>query len=266
MSAPATTLVLVFLLLPVGATVLATLTTAEGFFASYGEFLQSGFRRTVLWRTLEIALLTTGFSLIVGFFTAYVVSRASPRWRSILIIAAVFPLLTGVVVRSFAFLILLGRNGIVNRFMVWLGVDGAPYSMLFTEGAVIVAMVYLFVPLMILTLVGVLENIPDDVIEAAASLGATPAQVFRQVIFPLAVPGLIVGAVLVFTGSFTAYATPQLVGGERVMVMGTFLHQQAMVAFDWDSAATIAAIMVAVTLAVVLVMTRMARRLNPLAS
>ncbi len=266
LSAPATTLVLVFLLLPVGATVLATLTTAEGVLASYGEFLQSGFRRTVLWRTLEIALLTTGFSLIIGFFTAYVVSRASPRWRSILIIAAVFPLLTGVVVRSFAFLILLGRNGIVNRFMVWLGVDGAPYSLLFTEGAVIVAMVYLFVPLMILTLVGVLENIPDDVIEAAASLGATPAQVFRQVIFPLAVPGLIVGAVLVFTGSFTAYATPQLVGGERVMVMGTFLHQQAMVAFDWDSAATIAAIMVAVTLAVVLVMTRMARRLNPLAS
>ncbi|WP_306117986.1 MULTISPECIES: ABC transporter permease [unclassified Roseitalea] len=266
MSAPATALVVVFLILPVGATIAATFAVGGGPLAAYVDYLSSGFRRTVLWRTLEIALLTTLFSVIIGFFTAYVVSRASPRWRSILIIAAVFPLLTGVVVRSFAFLILLGRNGMVNNVLVWLGVEGAPFSMLYTEGAVIVAMVYLFVPLMVLTLVGVLENIPDDVIQAAASLGATPPQIFRQVIFPLAVPGLIVGAVLVFTGSFTAYATPQLVGGENVMVMGTFLHQQAMVTFDWDSASTIAAIMVVVTLAVVLAMTRMARRLNPMAT
>lgn len=266
MSAPATALVVLCLIVPVGATILATFTTDDGLFGAYTAFLSSGFRRTVLWRTLEIALATTAISLLVGFLTAYVVSRAPPRWRSILIIAAVFPLLTGVVVRSFAFLILLGRNGMVNNVLVWLGVEGAPFPMLFTQGAVIVAMVYLFVPLMILTLVGVLENIPDDVIQAASSLGATPFQTFAQVIFPLAVPGLIVGAVLVFTGSFTAYATPQLVGGESVMVMGTFLHQQAMVAFDWDSASTIAAIMVVVTLAVVLAMTRIAKRLNPMAT
>ena len=266
MSAPATALVVLCLIVPVGATVLATFNTDDGLLGAYAAFLGSGFRRTVLWRTLEIALVTTAVSLLIGFLTAYVVSRAPPRWRSILIIAAVFPLLTGVVVRSFAFLILLGRNGMVNNVLVWLGVEGAPFPMLFTQGAVIVAMVYLFVPLMILTLVGVLENIPDDVIQAASSLGATPFQTFAQVIFPLAVPGLIVGAVLVFTGSFTAYATPQLVGGEGVMVMGTFLHQQAMVAFDWDSASTIAAIMVVVTLAVVLAMTRIAKRLNPMAT
>jgi putative spermidine/putrescine transport system permease protein len=266
MSAPATALVVLCLIVPVGATIGATFTTDAGPLGSYLAFLGSGFRRTVLWRTLEIALLTTVFSLLIGFLTAYVVSRAPARWRSVLIIAAVFPLLTGVVVRSFAFLILLGRNGMVNNALVWLGVEGAPFPMLYTQGAVIIAMVYLFVPLMILTLVGVLENIPDDLIQASSSLGASPFQTFRQVIFPLAVPGLIVGAVLVFTGSFTAYATPQLVGGESVMVMGTFLHQQAMVAFDWDSASTIAAIMVVVTLAVVLGMTRIAKRLNPMST
>jgi putative spermidine/putrescine transport system permease protein len=220
----------------------------------------------VLWRTLEIALITTAISVVVGFLTAFVVSRAPGRWRSLLIIAAVFPLLTGVVVRSFAWLIILGRNGMVNNFLVWAGLTDAPLPMLYTQGAVIVAMVYLFVPLMILTLVGVLEGIPDDVIQAAASLGATPAATFRQVVFPLAVPGLIVGAVLVFTGSFTAYATPQLLGGERQMVMGTLLHQRAMVAFDWTGASTVAAIMVVVTIAVVLGMTRVARRLNPMAT
>ncbi|WP_028031625.1 ABC transporter permease [Gemmobacter nectariphilus] len=262
LSLPALALVVLALILPVGATIVATLLDTAG----YGAFFGSGFRRTVLWRTLEIASITTLISLVVGFLTAFVVSRAPPRWRSVLIIAAVFPLLTGVVVRSFAWLIVLGKNGIVNNALIWLGVTDTPFSMLYTQGSVIVAMVYLFVPLMILTLVGVLEGIPDDLIQASASLGAGPAATFRQVVFPLAVPGLIVGAVLVFTGSFTSYATPQLLGGERQMVMGTLLHQRAMVAFDWDGAAVVATIMVVVTILVVLGMTRVAKRLNPMAT
>lgn len=266
LSLPALALVVACLILPVGATILATFAEPTGPFAPYVAFFNSGFRRTVLWRTLEIATITTLVSLVVGFLTAFVVSRAPPRWRSVLIIAAVFPLLTGVVVRSFAWLIVLGKNGILNSFLLWVGVVDAPLSMLYTQGSVIVAMVYLFVPLMILTLVGVLEGIPDDLLQAAASLGATPAATFRQVVFPLAVPGLIVGAVLVFTGSFTAYATPQLLGGERQMVMGTLLHQRAMVAFDWPGASTVAAIMVVVTILVVLGMTRVAKRLNPMAT
>lgn len=266
LSAPATVLVVVFLVLPVAATIAATFIEPAGLFAPYQAFFSSGFRRTVLWRTLEISLITTVISLFVGFLTAYVVARSPGRIKSLLIIAAVFPLLTGVVVRSFAWLIILGRNGILNNFLVWLGVTDQPFAMLYTQWSVIAAMVYLFVPLMILTLVGVLENIPDDVIQASASLGASPAATFRQVIFPLAVPGLIVGAVLVFTGSFTAYATPQLLGGERQMVMGTLMYQRAMVAFDWTGASTIAAIMVVVTIAVVLFMTRVARRLNPMAT
>ncbi|MGE0502586.1 MAG: ABC transporter permease [Rhizobiaceae bacterium] len=263
LAAPATFVVLVFLILPVAGTIATTFNEGESVFAPYLAFFGSGFRRNVLWRTLEIALATTAISVVVGFLTAIVVARSPRRLRSVLIVAAVFPLLTGVVVRSFAFLILLGKNGMVNSTLIWLGVTDEPFSMLYTQGAVIVAMVYLFVPLMILTLVGVLENIPGDMAQAAASLGASPAATFRQVTFPLAVPGLIVGAVLVFTGSFTAYATPQLLGGERQMVMGTLMYQRAMVAFDWVGASTIAAIMVVVTVTVVLGMNRLAHRLNP---
>jgi putative spermidine/putrescine transport system permease protein len=266
LAAPATTFVVLCLLIPVAATIATTFAEAKGVFSPYLAFFGSGFRRTVLWRTLEISLATTAISVVIGFLTAYVVVRAPGRLKSILIIAAVFPLLTGVVVRSFAWLILLGKNGIINDFLTWTGAIHQPLSMLYTEGAVIVAMVYLFVPLMILTLVGVLENIPEDVVQASASLGATPAATFRQIVFPLAVPGLIVGAVLVFTGSFTSYATPQLLGGERQMMMGTLMYQRAMISFDWVGASTIAAIMVVVTVAVVLVMTRIARRLNPMAT
>lgn len=266
LAGPATLAVLVFLVLPVAATIATTFGEDGGIFAPYLAFFGSGFRRTVLWRTVEISLATTAISLVVGFLTAYVVSKSPGRLKSLLIIAAVFPLLTGVVVRSFAWLIILGKNGILNNFLVGIGITSEPLSMLYTQGSVIVAMVYLFVPLMILTLVGVLENIPDDVVQASASLGATPAATFRQVILPLAVPGLIVGAVLVFTGSFTAYATPQLLGGERQMVMGTLMYQRAMVSFDWVGASTIAAIMVVITVAVVLAMSRIARRLNPMAT
>lgn len=265
LASPATLLVVIFLVLPVLATIATTFMTPAGPFATYTSFFGSGFRRTVLWRTIQISAITTIISLVIGFITAFVVSRA-PGWlKSILIIAAVFPLLTGVVVRSFAWLIILGKNGILNSTLLSLGLISEPATMLYTQGAVIVAMVYLFVPLMILTLAGVLESIPDDLIQASASLGAKPIATFMQVIFPLAVPGLIVGAVLVFTGSFTAYATPQLLGGEAQMVMGTLMYQQAMVTFDWVSASTIAAIMVVITIAVVLLMTRIARRLNPMA-
>ncbi len=265
MASPATLALVIFLILPVAATIGYTFTDPDGLIAPYIWYFESAFRRTVLWRTFEIAAITTIISLAVGVVTAYVVSKSPPWVKSILIVLAVFPLLTGVVVRSFAWMIILGRNGILNNFLQWIGITDAPIGMLYTQGAVIVAMVYLFVPLMILVLIGVLENIPDDVVQAASSLGANPTSTFMQVILPLATPGLIVGAVLVFTASFTSYATPHLLGGGQQMVMGTFLHQRAMVAFDWVGASTIAAIMVVITIATVLVMTRIARKLNPMA-
>lgn len=265
LSSPATLAVAIFLVIPVGATISFTFTTPGGIVAPYGEFFASGFQRTVLWRTFEVAALTTIISLTVGLMTAYVVSKCPPWIKSVLIVLAVFPLLTGVVVRSFAWLVILGRNGILNNFLTWTGLLESPLALLYTQTSVVVAMVYLFVPLMVLVLIGVLENIPDDLPQAAASLGAKPSAVFLQVVLPLATPGLIVGAVLVFTASFTSYATPHLLGGTRQMMMGTFLHQRAMVAFDWVSASTVAAIMVVVIVATVVVMTRIARRLNPMA-
>lgn len=265
LATPAILAVTLFLLVPVVITIAATFGEPKGVFSPYVAFFSSGFRRTVLFRTIEIALITTAISLFIGFIAAYVIAQMPGRAKSVMIIAAVFPLLTGVVVRSFAWLIILGKNGILNTILMSAGVISEPLSMLYTEGSVIVAMVYLFVPLMILTLVGVLEGIPQDLIQAATSLGATPAATFRQVILPLATPGLIVGAVLVFTGSFTSYATPQLLGGEKQMMMGTFLYQRAMVTFDWVGASTIAAIMVVVTIGIVAIMSRLARRLNPMA-
>ncbi len=268
LATPATLMIALLLVLPVAATIGMTFGAPGagtwGVAQPYADFFTSGFRRRVLWRTFEVAGWVTVISLAGGLVTAYVVSRCPPRVKSILIVLAVFPLLTGVVVRSFAWLVLLGRQGMVNNVLQWSGVTDAPVAMLYTQGAVIVAMVYIFVPLMVLVLVGVLENIPEDLLQASSSLGAGPVASFLQVTLPLAVPGLIVGAVLVFTASFTSYATPHLLGGTRQMMMGTLLHQQAMVAFDWPGAAVVAAIMLVVIVATVLLMTRLARRMNPM--
>lgn len=266
LSSPATLAVSLFLIIPVAATVSATFTSPGGAFAPYTEFFSSGFQRTVLWRTFEIAAITTVISLFFGLLTAFVVSRSPPWMKSMLVILAVFPLLTGVVVRSFAWLIILGRNGVLNNSLEWLGVIERPIALLYSQTSVVVALIYIFIPLMILVLIGVLENIPDDLLQASSSLGASPAATFYQVVLPLATPGLIVGAVLVFTASFTSYATPHLLGGTRQMMMGTFLHQRAMTSFDWVSASTVAAIMVVVIVTTVLVMTRIAKRLNPMAT
>jgi putative spermidine/putrescine transport system permease protein len=265
LATPATLAIVLLLVLPVSATIGLTFVQPGGAVQPYVDFFESGLRRRVLLRTFEVAGWVTAISLVIGLKTAYVVARCPPRLKSLLVILAVFPLLTGVVVRSFAWLVLLGREGMVNDALLWSGAIEEPLSMLYTQGAVIVAMVYIFVPLMVLVLVGVLENIPDELLQASASLGAGPVAGFMQVTLPLAVPGLIVGAVLVFTASFTSYATPHLLGGSRQLMMGTFLHQRAMVAFDWPGAAVVAAIMLAVILATVLAMTRLARRLNPMA-
>src|SRR6056297_218312 len=251
LSSPATLAVSLFLIIPVAATISVTFTAPGGLLAPYAEFFDSAFQRTVLWRTFEVAAITTVVSLVLGLMTAYVVSRCPPWMKSVLIILAVFPLLTGVVVRSFAWLIILGRNGVMNNTLEWLGLIERPIALLYTQTSV---------------LIGVLENIPDDLLQASASLGASPTRTFVQVVLPLATPGLIVGAVLVFTASFTSYATPHLLGGTRQMMMGTFLHQRAMVTFDWVSASTVAAIMVVVIMTTVLVMTRIAKRLNPMAA
>ena len=260
---PAIALVALLLVIPVATMTATTFAQPGGIFSAYLWFFSSNFRRLVLYRTLEIAAITTAVSVVVGFAAAYAIARMPAGMRRLMIATAVFPLLTGVVVRSFAWLVILGKFGILNTLFLQAGLIDRPLSMLYSRGAVIVALVYLFVPLMILTLVGVLERMPSEIVDAATSLGAGPVAAFRQVTLPLAAPGLIVGAVLVFTGSFTAYATPLLLGGERQMTMGTFLYQRAMVTLDWPGASTVAAIMLVVAFAVVFAMNRLARRLNP---
>ena len=135
-------------------------------------------------------------------------------------------------------------------------------TLLYTEFSIIIGTIYLFLPLMIITVVGVMENIDNDMMEAAESLGANRIKAFIKVILPMSLPGIIVGGVLVFTGALTAYTTPQLLGGNKNLVLATFIYQKAMSVGDWTGASVIATIMIIITVLVIKLLNGIAARLD----
>lgn len=260
---PGVLLLVVFLIIPLFATIANTF-FVDGYlsFSRYISFFQDEYYLEIYMRTLKLGVITTFLAVLLGFPTSYYISRKGKKVRGIYIMFAVFPLLTSAVVRSFSWMVILGKKGIVNTTLLKLHIIEKPLSLLYNEFSIVAGLLYLFLPLMIMSLVGVMENIDGDLTEAAESLGATRLQAFIKVIFPLSVPGLIVGSILVFTGSITAYTTPQLLGGSKAKVLSTLIYQSAMTLFDWNTAAVVATIMIITTLAVSLVINKLSSKIN----
>lgn len=262
MLVPGLVILLVCLAIPL-LRVLAPSIFSEGYpFQSYMEFFKDEYYLKIFLRTVKIAVITTAVCMVGGIHTAYFISRCDKKWRGLLLAASIFPMMTNSVIRSFAWINILGSNGIINKFLLVLGLADKPMKLLYTDFAIIIGSIYLFLPLMIVTVTGVMENIDDDMMEAAQSLGAARMEAFMKVIFPMSLPGIIVGGILVFTGTLTAYTTPQLLGGNSNMVMATLIYQRAMSVSDWTGASVIAFIMIVVTLAVIKGFNALAARLD----
>ena len=166
------------------------------------------------------------------------------------------------VARTYAWIVILGRTGFVNETIVWLGLSDTPIRFLFTETAVFIGLLQLFLPLMILSLISALENMPKDAVPAARVLGANWLQVFVKVILPLTKEGLVIGGTLVFTGSLTAYITPAILGGSKVLMLETLLYQRVTVANDFASASIIAMILMVMSFSANLLLKRLATARN----
>ena len=262
MLAPGLIILLVCLALPLVTVLAPTFTEGDAPFRSYVQFFQDEYYRKILFRTLRIAVITTAICMAGGIPTAYFISRCGKKWRGLLLAASIFPMMTNSVIRSFAWINILGSNGMINRFLMALNVVEKPMKLLYTDFAIIIGSVYLFLPLMIVTVTGVMENIDVDMMEAAQSLGAGRLEAFMKVIFPMSLPGIIVGGILVFTGTLTAYTTPQLLGGNSNMVLATLIYQRAMSVGDWNGASVVALIMIVITLAVIRIFNALAARLD----
>ena len=260
---PGIVLLCFFLVLPLISSLLPTVFPESSFSLQlYIDFFKDSYFMAVLGRTLSISLIVTIFCAVLGLPAAYVISGVSKKWRGILIALTLFPLLTNSVIRSFAWITILGKNGVINNLLMMFSVINEPMSLLYTDFSIIIGSVYLFLPTMIMTLVGVLENIDDDLLEAAATLGLSPLKGFFKIILPLSLPGMIVGSILVFTGTLTAYTTPQLLGGNKKMMLATLLYQRATTLGDWTSASVVALVMIVITFAVMKALNLLAKSMD----
>lgn len=260
---PGIVLLCFFLVLPLLSSLIPTVFPESSFsLRLYIDFFKDSYFMAVLGRTLSISLIVTIFCAVLGLPAAYVISGVSKKWRGILIALTLFPLLTNSVIRSFAWITILGKNGVINNLLTMFGVINEPMSLLYTDFSIIIGSVYLFLPTMIMTLVGVLENIDDDLLEAAATLGLSPLKGFFKIILPLSLPGMIVGSILVFTGTLTAYTTPQLLGGNKKMMLATLLYQRATTLGDWTSASVVALVMIVITFAVMKALNLLAKSMD----
>ncbi|MBV6304976.1 ABC transporter permease [Candidimonas humi] len=215
---------------------------------SYRRFFTDPFYLKIFGDTVWVSALCTGLALVLGFPVAYFLARTRSRYKSLLIILLVFPLLVGNVVRAAGWMIILGNAGAINALLTWLGLIGQPLRLLYTPAAVVVGTTGVVLPYFILTLQSVLEGIDFSVEEAAQNLGASFFTTFLRVILPISAPGVAAGTVLVFILCMNAYATPVLLGGTGLTMMAPALYDQITKASDWAFGSALAWILVIATL------------------
>jgi putative spermidine/putrescine transport system permease protein len=215
---------------------------------NYLRFFTDTYYLNVLGTTLKISALCTLLSLVFGFPVAYSLAKSRSRFKSLLIILLVFPLMVGNVVRAAGWMVILGNAGFVNALLVHLGIVAQPVRLLYTPLAVVLGTTGVVLPYMILTLQSVLEGIDLSVEEAARNLGASFAQTFMAVVLPMSLPGVAAGSMLVFILCMNAYATPVLLGGTGLTMMTPAIYDQIGKAANWPFGAALALILMVVTL------------------
>ncbi len=209
----------------------------------FRRFLGDDFYRAVLWRTVRLSVLITALCLLIGFPLAYIMARVGPRARLWLIVMVILPLMTSVVVRTFGWMVVLSRSGLIPNTLRDMGLVGRAFSLMHTETAIVIGMVQVLLPFMALSILGVMMRIDPRLEEAARTMGCGFLQTLRTVVLPLAVPGIVAGSLLVFTLSASSFVTPNLLGGPRVQVLAASIYQQVTQTLDWNFAAAQAVIL-----------------------
>ncbi|GAA3739096.1 ABC transporter permease [Leifsonia bigeumensis] len=230
-------------------------------FENYAEIFARAFHLTSLVTSLELAVVVTVITAVLGYPLAYYLVRSTSRYKALILLAIISPLLISVVVRSIGWLILLGREGVVNQLLLSLGLVSEPLQLLYNFMTVVVGEVNILMPFMVLSLTTSLSQIPRSLEEGASVMGAGAVQRFLRVTLPLSAPGLISGAMLVFILTMGSYVTPQMLGGGKVNVITTDIYSRMMVDFDWPMGAALSVVTLLLTLSVVVVMSRIQSRL-----
>jgi putative spermidine/putrescine transport system permease protein len=227
---------------------------------NFARLLGEPYHRAIIVRTLKIALLTTVGSLALGYPLAWYLARTASAWRGLLMFLVVAPLMTGVIVRTYGWIVLLGSEGTVNTVLRGLGLVDRPLKILHTELAVLIALVHILLPYMVFPLFAALAGQDPDLERAAHTLGAGRARTFLEVTLPLSRPGILMGSALVFTLTAGAVVTPALMGGKDVQMLGQTIYELTMSTLNWPLASAGAFVLVLCQLTILLVYFRIGRR------
>lgn len=263
LTAPAWALLFVFLVFPMLALLRIsflpgdTSVGASGFaLGQYKRFLLDGYYFSVLVETLLYGVAVSLICLILGFPVGYSLGRLPAAQRRHRMFLVIMPLTLSLVVVVFGWLVLLGRNGLVNNLLLWVGVTSEPRQLLFNRGAVLLVLVQQFIPFMILSIMNVVMQIDPVLEQASASLRASRLRTFRKVVLPMAMPGILAGVTLVFVLTISAFVTPRLIGGSRSQMVGSLIFEQVLASLNWPFAAAMSFILLVVGLGVTLAANR----------
>jgi spermidine/putrescine transport system permease protein len=206
----------------------------------------------IIGRTFVIAVINTLLCLALGYPLAYFIVFKGRRWRNALVLMVMVPFWTSLLIRAYAWVVILGGNGLANRTLQFLGVTDGPVNLIFTPQAVLMGMVYSYLPFMILPLYAALEKFDVRLKEAAKDLGASRWQTFWRVTFPISMPGVIAGTILVFIPSAGEFVIPDLLGGSRTVFTGNLIRQQFLQARDWAFGSALSVMLALLLLAAIM--------------
>jgi putative spermidine/putrescine transport system permease protein len=258
--APAALLFVLFFILPFGVMMLLSVLSGNpvsnpnvGFtWRHYNRLVDSDLYVEALIATMRIGAITTLVALLIGYPLAHWMARMHSRvGHALLLMAVIAPLLTGIVVRTFAWMTVLGDRGVINITAQWLGLADKAWPLMYNEFGVIVGLVHIYVPFMVLTLVGVIGRIDRALEEAARGLGASRLKTFLEVTLPLSLPGIMAGSLLVFALAISAYVTPVLLGGNNVLTIPMLIYQQVSASFNLGFAGALGTVLLVVSLVLV---------------
>lgn len=195
----------------------------------------------ILWKSVKIASITTILTLIIGYPVAFIISRLKKSIQPTMILLVIIPMWMNFLLRTYSWLSILSKNGLINSLLKFLGFEGV--DMLFTDGAVLLGMVYNFLPFMILPIYSVLAKLDKDLEEAAGDLGADKVTTFLKVILPMSLPGVVTGITMVFVPAVSTFEISSLLGGNKVSLIGNVIEQQFRVTGNWHFGAAMAMVL-----------------------
>ena len=238
--------------------------TVEFTFDNYLRYFSRGFYSQLTGRSSLMGFYTTVGCLILGYPLAYALAkRVQGRWQTVLFLLVIVPFWSNSLIRLYSWIIVLGRNGVVNQTLGWLGWS-TDASILFTYPAIIIGLVHAYLPYMVLTIYVALDRLDDRLIEAAMSLGARPWRVFWRVVLPLSMPGVLAGVILVFIPAIGSFVEPRLLGGPAGTMLGTVIEDQFVQVFNWPLGAALSFILLAIVIVIMAAAARLLTQRSPI--